>query len=113
MAEKRYIGSYPKIGIRPVVDGRRDSLKLRESLEDQVMDMALAAKKLFEENLFYSSGDPVEVVIADGSIGRVPEAAAYADKFRREGVDITLSITPCWCYGSETMDMDPSTIRSV
>ena len=113
MAEKRYIGSYPKIGIRPVVDGRRGPLKLRESLEDQVMAMAQAAKKLFEENLCYSNGDPVEVVIADTSIGRVPEAAACADKFRREGVDITLSVTPCWCYGSETMDMDPNTIKGV
>ena len=113
MAKNRYIGSYPKIGIRPVVDGRRGPLRLRESLEDQVMGMALAAKKLFEENLFYSNGDPVEVVIADTSIGRVPEAAACADKFRREGVDITLSVTPCWCYGSETMDMDPNTIKGV
>ena len=113
MAKNRYIGSYPKIGIRPVVDGRRGPLRLRESLEDQVMGMALAAKKLFEENLFYSNGDPVQVVIADTSIGRVPEAAACADKFRREGVDITLSVTPCWCYGSETMDMDPNTIKGV
>ena len=113
MANNRYIGSYPKIGIRPVVDGRRGPLRLRESLEDQVMGMALAAKKLFEENLFYSNGEPVQVVIADSSIGRVPEAAACADKFRREGVDITLSVTPCWCYGSETMDMDPNTIKGV
>ena len=113
MAEKRYIGAYPKIGIRPVVDGRRGPLKLRESLEDQVMAMAQAAKKLFEENLFYSNGQPVEVVIADHSIGRVPEAAACADQFRREGVAVTLSVTPCWCYGSETMDMDPSTIKGV
>ena len=113
MAENRYIGTYPKIGIRPVVDGRRGPLKLRESLEDQVMAMAQAAKKLFEENLFYSNGQPVEVVIADHSIGRVPEAAACADQFRREGVSITLSVTPCWCYGSETMDMDPATIKGV
>ena len=113
MAENRYIGTYPKIGIRPVVDGRRGPLKLRESLEDQVMAMARAAKKLFEENLFYSNGQPVEVVIADHSIGRVPEAAACADQFRREGVSITLSVTPCWCYGSETMDMDPATIKGV
>ncbi len=113
MAENRYIGAYPKIGIRPVVDGRRGPLKLRESLEDQVMAMAEAAKKLFEENLRYSNGEPVKVVIADTSIGRVPEAAACAAKFKKEGVDITLSVTPCWCYGSETMDMDPHTIKGV
>ena len=113
MANNRYVGAYPKIGIRPIVDGRRGPLKLRESLEDQVMAMAQAAKKLFEENLFYSNGEPVQVVIADHSIGRVPEAAACADQFRREGVSVTLSITPCWCYGSETMDMDPSTIKGV
>ena len=113
MAEKRYVGDYPVIGIRPVVDGRRGPMKLRESLEDQVMALANAAKKLYEENLFYSNGEPVKVVIADTTIGRVPEAAACADKFRKEGVDITLSVTPCWCYGSETMDMDPNTIKGV
>ena len=103
----------PKIGIRPVIDGRGGALKLRDSLEDQTMGMALAAKKLFEENLCYSDGTPVEVVIADSTIGRVPESAACADKFRREGVDVTLTVTPCWCYGSETMDMDPMTIKGV
>jgi len=113
MAEKRYVGDYPVIGIRPIIDGRRGPMKLRESLEGQTMELAMAAKKLFEENLFYSNGDPVKVVIADTSIGRVPEAAACADKFRKEGVDITLSVTPCWCYGSETMDMDPNTIKGV
>ena len=111
--EKRITGDYPVIGIRPIVDGRRGPLKLRESLEDQVMAMANAAKKLFEENLYYSNGEHVKVVIADSSIGRVPEAAACADKFKKEGVDITLSVTPCWCYGSETMDMDPNTIKGV
>jgi L-fucose isomerase len=113
MAENRYVGSYPVIGIRPIIDGRRGPMKLRESLEDQTMALALAAKKLFEENLYYSNGEPVKVVIADTSIGRVPEAAACADKFKKEGVDITLSVTPCWCYGSETMDMDPNTIKGV
>ena len=113
MAEKRYVGDYPVIGIRPIIDGRRGPMKLRESLEDQTMALALAAKKLFEENLNYSNGDPVKVVIADTSIGRVPEAAACADKFKKEGVDITLSVTPCRCYGSETMDMDPNTIKGV
>ena len=76
MAKNRYIGEYPAIGIRPIVDGRRGPMMLRESLEDQVMAMAEAAKKLFEENLTYSNGDPVRVVIADSSIGRVPESAA-------------------------------------
>ena len=113
MAKNRYIGEYPVIGIRPTIDGRRGPLKVRESLEDQTMAMANAAKKLFEENLCYSNGEPVKVVIADTTIGRVAEAAACADKFRREGVDITLTVTPCWCYGSETMDMDPQTIKGV
>ena len=113
MKKNRYIGDYPVIGIRPVVDGRRGPMKLRESLEPQVWAMANAAKKLFEENLFYSNGEPVKVVLADTTIGRVAEAAACADKFKREGVDITLSVTPCWCYGSETMDMDPYTIKGV
>ena len=113
MAENRYVGGYPVIGIRPIIDGRRGPMKLRESLEGQTMELALAAKKLFEENLFYSNGDPVKVVIANHSIGRVPEAAACAEQFKKEGVDITLSVTPCWCYGSETMDMDPNTIKGV
>ena len=77
------------------------------------MGMAKAAKKLFEENLRYSNGEPVKVVIADTTIGRVAESAACAEKFKKEGVDITLTVTPCWCYGSETMDMDPMTIKGV
>ncbi len=113
MAESRLIGSYPVIGIRPTIDGRRGVLKVRESLEDQTMNMAKAAKKLFEDNLKYSNGEPVKVVIADTTIGRVAEAAACADKFKKEGVDITLTVTPCWCYGSETMDMDKNTIKAV
>ncbi len=113
MAKNRYIGEYPVIGIRPTIDGRRGPLKVRESLEDQTMAMANAAKKLFEENICYSNGEPVKVVIADTTIGRVAEAAACAAKFKKEGVDITLTVTPCWCYGSETMDMDPQTIKGV
>jgi len=113
MAKNRYVGEYPVIGIRPCIDGRRGPMQLRENLEPTVWAMANAAKKLFEENLFYSNGTPVKVVIADTCIGRVPEAAACAEKFRREGVDITLSVTSCWCYGSETMDMDPNTIEGV
>jgi len=113
MAESRLIGGYPVIGIRPCIDGRRGPLKVRESLEEQTMNMARSAKALFESKLKYSNGEPVKVVIADTTIGRVAEAAACADKFKREGVDITLSVTPCWCYGSETMDMDPYTIKGV
>ena len=113
MAENRYVGSYPVIGIRPTIDGRRGVLQVRESLEEQTMNMAKAAAKLFTDNLRYSNGEPVKVVIADTTIGRVGEAAACADKFRKEGVDITLTVTPCWCYGSETMDMDPMTIKAV
>ncbi len=113
MAENRLIGDYPVIGIRPTIDGRRGALKVRESLEDQTMNMAKAAAALFEENLRYSNGEPVKVVIADTTIGRVGETAACADKFRKAGVDITLTVTPCWCYGAETMDMDPNTIKGV
>lgn len=113
MAENRLIGEYPVIGIRPTIDGRRGVLGVRESLEVQTMNMASAAAKLFSENLRYSNGEPVKVVIADTTIGRVAEAAACADKFRRAGVDITLTVTPCWCYGAETMDMDKNTIKAV
>lgn len=113
MAKNRLIGDYPVIGIRPTIDGRRGPLKVRESLEDQTMGMAQAAKKLFEENLCYSNGEPVKVIIADTTIGRVAEAAACEEKFRKNGVAITLTVTPCWCYGSETMDMDRNTIKGV
>ena len=109
----RTIGRYPAIGIRPVIDGRRGALKVRESLEDQTMGMAERAAALFRENLRYADGTPVRVVIADTTIGRVGEAAACADKFKREGVAVTLTVTPCWCYGSETMDTDPNTIKGV
>ena len=113
MAQSRLIGGYPVIGIRRIIDGRRGPLKVRESLEEQTMNMAKAAEKLFTENLKYSNGEPVKVVISETSIGRVAEAAQVADQFRKEGVDITLSVTPCWCYGSETMDSDPMTIKGV
>ena len=113
MAENRYVGDYPVIGIRPTIDGRRGVLKVRESLEDQTMGMAKAAAKLFEENLRYSNGEPVKVVIADTTIGRVGESAACEEKFRKAGVAITLTVTPCWCYGAETMDMDRNTIKAV
>ena len=113
MAKSRLIGDYPVIGIRPTIDGRRGKIKVRESLEDQTMNMAKSAAKLIEENVFYSNGEHVKVIIADTTIGRVAEAAACADKFKKAGVDITLTVTPCWCYGAETMDMDPMTIKAV
>lgn len=113
MAKSRLIGEYPVIGIRPTIDGRRGPLKVRESLEEQTMAMAKAAKKLFEENIFYSNGEPVKVVISNTTIGRVAESAACAAQFKKENVDITLTVTPCWCYGAETMDMDPMTIKGV
>lgn len=113
MAENRLIGSYPVIGIRPTIDGRRGYLKVRESLEEQTMNMAKAAARLLTENLKYSNGEQVKVVIADTTIGRVAEAAACAEKFKKAGVEVTLTVTPCWCYGAETMDMDPLTIKGV
>ena len=113
MAASRLIGDYPVIGIRPTIDGRRGAMRVRESLEEQTMNMARAAAKLFTDNLRYTNGEPVKVVIADTTIGRVAESAACADKFKKAGVDITLTVTPCWCYGSETMDMDPMTIKGV
>ena len=113
MAKSRLIGDYPVIGIRPVIDARRGALGVRQSLEEQTMNMAKSAAELFRNNLKYSNGEPVKVVIADTTIGRVGEAAACADKFRKAGVDITLTVTPCWCYGSETMDMEKDTIKAV
>ena len=113
MAKNRLIGDYPVIGIRPTIDGRRGTLKVRESLEEQTMNMAKEAKRLFEENLRYSNGEPVKVIIADTTIGRVGESAACEEKFKKAGVAITLTVTPCWCYGSETMDMNPDTIKGV
>ncbi|WP_322184110.1 L-fucose isomerase [Neglectibacter caecimuris] len=113
MTENRYRGDYPVIGIRPTIDARRGALQVRESLEAQTRAMAEAAAKLFEENLRYSNGEPVKTVISSVSIGRVGEAAVCADEFRKAGVDITLTVTPCWCYGAETMDMDPNTIKGV
>lgn len=113
MAENRLIGSYPVIGIRPTIDGRRGYLNVRGSLEEQTMNMARSAAELLEKNVRYSNGEAVKVVIADTTIGRVAEAAACAEKFSREGVNITITVTPCWCYGAETMDMDPRTIKAV
>ncbi|RME80261.1 MAG: L-fucose isomerase, partial [Caldilineae bacterium] len=99
------MGDMPKIGIRPTIDARLGGV--RESLEEQTMNMARAVAELLENNLRHANGLPVECVIADSTIGRVPETAACAEKFRKEGVGLTITVTPCWCYGAETMDMDP------
>jgi len=107
----RLKGGLPKIGIRPAIDGRLGGV--RESLESPTMAMAKAAAKLITGSLRHPSGHAVECVIADGCIGGVAEAAACAEKFAREGVAVTLTVTPCWCYGSETMDMDPLTVKAV
>ena len=109
--EDRLRGIVPKIGIRPTIDGRLGGV--RESLEEVTMGMAKAAAKLISATLRHPNGKPVECVIADTTIGGVAEAAACAEKFAREGVQVTLTVTPCWCYGSETMDMDPLTIKAV
>ncbi len=109
--EKRYAGELPKLGIRPAIDGRQRGV--RESLEVQTMNMAKAAAKLISENVRHGNGLPLECVIADTTIGGVAEAAACAAKFAREGVGITLTVTPCWCYGTETFDDDPFTVKAV
>lgn len=97
--------TYPKIGIRPTIDGRQGGV--RESLEEKTMALAQAVATLISENLRYPDGKPVECVIADSTIGRVEETARCAEKFEREGVGATITVTSCWCYGSETMDMNP------
>ncbi len=107
----RLIGPMPKIGIRPAIDGRRRGV--RESLEDQTMAMAKNVARLLSENLRHPNGLPVECVIADTCIGGVAEAAQTAVKFAREGVGLSLTVSPCWCYGSETMDMDPYIPKAV
>ena len=107
----RLQGEMPKVGIRPTIDGRRKGV--RESLEVQTMNMAKAAAGLISENLRHSNGLPVECVIADECIGGVAEAARCAEKFRKEGAGVSLTVTPCWCYGSETMDMDPHIPKAV
>lgn len=113
MARNRLIGDYPVIGIRPVIDARKGMLDIRASLEEQTMGMAQATKDLITSSLTYSNGEPVQAVVFEHTIGRAAEAAACAERFKKLGVDITLSVTPCWCYGSETMDMDPQTIKGV
>jgi L-fucose isomerase len=109
--QNRLRGTLPKIGIRPAIDGRRKGV--RESLEAKTMEMAKSAAKFLSEHLRHPNGLPVECVIADTCIGGVREAAEAADKFAREGVGLSLTVTPCWCYGSETMDMDPLIPKAV
>jgi L-fucose isomerase len=101
----------PKVGIRPTIDGRLGGV--RESLEEQTMNQAKSVAQWIEEQLKYPNGEPVECVIADTCIGGVAEAAMAADKFSSEGVGVSLTVTPCWCYGSETMDMDPLIPKAV
>jgi L-fucose/D-arabinose isomerase len=109
--QNRLVGDLPKVGIRPTIDGRYGGV--RESLEEFTMAMARATAELISSTLKHSCGLPVECVIADTCIGGFPEAAACAEKFRQEGVGVSLTVTPCWCYGSETMDMDPHLPKAV
>jgi len=103
--------NYPKIGIRPIIDGRRGGI--RESLEEITMNLAKSVANLYSETLCYPNGSPVECAIADTCIGGVKEAADCAAKFERENVGVSLSVTPCWCYGSETIDMNPSIPKAI
>ena len=107
----RLKGSLPKIGIRPVIDGRRKGV--RESLENQTMNMAINTAKFLTENLRHSNGMPIECVLADTTIGGVVEAANTAEKFAREGVGVSITVTPAWCYGTEVMDIDPLTPKAI
>jgi len=109
--QNRLVGDMPKVGIRPIIDGRRKGI--RESLEGQTMAMAKAVAHLLTENLRHSNGLPVQCIIPDTCIGGVAEAAQVAEKFAREGVGVSITVTPCWCYGAETMDMDPHMPKAV
>jgi len=109
--KNRLIGDLPRVGIRPTIDGRRKGV--RESLETQTMAMAHAVARFLSENARYENGQPVECVIADTCIGGVAEAAQAAAKFAKAGVGVSLTVTPCWCYGAETMDMDPLIPKAV
>ena len=101
----------PKIGIRPTIDGRLGGV--RESLENQVMAMAKTAAGFLSSHLKHPTGEAVDVIIADSCIGGVAEAATCADKFKKENVGVSLTVTPCWCYGSETIDMDPQIPKAI
>ncbi|HBO07660.1 MULTISPECIES: L-fucose isomerase [Bacteroides] len=111
MKNLRLIGSKAKIGIRPIIDGRRGGI--RESLEDITMTMARKVAELYSSSLYHSDGTPVECIIADATIGGVAEAAMAAEKFRNNGVGVILSVTPCWCYGFETIDMDSEIPKAI
>lgn len=102
---------YPKIGIRPIIDGRLGGV--RESLEETTMNMAKAVAELYINELRYPDGSPVQCVIADSCIGGVKEADDCARKFEKDNVGVSLSVTPCWCYGSETMDMNPALPKAI
>ena len=108
---KNLIGSYPKIGIRPIIDGRRKGI--RESLEEKTTGLAKAVADLLSANLRYPDGTPVQCVIADKTIGGVAEAALCEAKFEKENVGLTISVTPCWCYGTETLDMHPTRPKAI
>ncbi len=110
-SETRLKGNLPKIGIRPTIDARMGGV--RESLEVQTMEMAKSLADLISGELRHGDGSKVECVIADSTIGRVSEAAKCAEKFEQEGVLVTITVTPCWCYGSETIDMSPHTIKAI
>lgn len=101
----KLIGALPTIGIRPTIDGRR--MGVRESLEEQTMKMARMTAELLSQHLRHPSGEPVECVIADTTIGGMAESAACEEKFKSCNVGLSITVTPCWCYGSETIDMDP------
>jgi len=107
----RFIENLPKIGIRPIIDGRRRGV--RESLEGQTMNMARSAAKLLSENLIHASGDKVACVIAHTTIGEVAEVSAADEKYARQEVGLTLTVSPSWCYGAETMDMHPTRLKAV
>ncbi|WP_163538190.1 L-fucose isomerase [Gracilibacillus sp. YIM 98692] len=109
--EQRFHGKLPRIGIRPTIDGRRKGV--RESLEETTMNLAKSVANLLTENLKYYNGEPVECVIADSCIGGVAEASKAAEKFEQEGVGVSITVTPCWCYGTETMDMNPHIPKAV
>ncbi|HPA20441.1 MAG TPA: L-fucose isomerase [Verrucomicrobiae bacterium] len=111
MSNNPIFKNLPKVGIRPTIDGRLRGV--RESLETQTMNMAKSVANLLAGHLRHPDGSPVQSVIADTTIGGVAEAAACAEKFRRENVGVSITVTPCWCYGSETMDMDPHVPKAV
>jgi len=111
MGSNKKPGNLPKIGIRPTIDGRLGGV--RESLEEQTMGMAQRAAKFLEDNLRHPDGSTVKCIIAETTIGGVAEAAATAELFRKEGVGVSLTVTPCWCYGSETIDMDPHLPKAI